>query len=211
MKFPKLLLLVIIIAFGSCQKQNENVLKVRTLQPGPNSGVDATVQSNLRYQNENFESLSTLDSWTWTDQLNGSPTYDARILINFPELNELAGHEIDSVKLTLYSVEDFPYANGGQYGPNANLVSCITEDWDKNTVTWNNQPTHDNNLFVFVPKNDDYDSIVFNLTGLITEEMKIGEGFMIMQQNETPYSSSVFCSSNDSIVSKRPKLTIFYK
>ncbi len=206
-----MLLTGIILAMGSCRKDNTTISKVRILQPGPNTGVDATVQSNFRFQNENFGSLSSLASWTWTDLVNGSPNYDTRILINFPELNQMTGNQIDSVKLTLYSFANFPYANGGQYGPNANYLSCITGNWDKNTVTWNNQPAYDSTNHIVIPTNNDYDSIVVDLTPLIPTEMKYGYGFEIMQQNEVPYSSSVFCSSNDSIASKRPKLTIYYK
>lgn len=217
MKFMKILFLaIIVLTFGSCEKlpdspPNDKIPKVEFLQPGPNQGNDTFVQSNLRFQNKNFGSQSSLESWTWTDNVNGSPSYNSRILINFPELNLMTNDQIDSIKLTLYSAENFPYANGGQYGPNANYVFCVTQDWDQSTVTWNTQPAYDDSSCIFIPTNDDYDSIVVNLTPLISKEMNLGYGFIFMQQNKFPYSSSVFCSSNDNIVSKRPKLTIYYK
>lgn len=212
MKCTKIFLLgIIIMVLGSCHNRTKNEIKVRILQPGPKEGIDTYVQSNNRYENVNFGTLTTIVSISWTDDLNDSHFNNSSILINFPQLNRMNKDIIDSVKLTLYAVPNYPYLSGGQFGFNSNTVHCITEKWDQNTVTWINQPAIDTYNYVVIPVNNDYDSIVVNLTPLIHEEMKLKHGFMISQRNNRPYSSSVFYSSNDSIASTRPKLTIYYK
>lgn len=126
MKFVRPFLLIsIIFTLGSCQKNNENVLKTRTLQLGPRLGIDTYVENSNRYQNKNFGSQPEINAQIWTDNMNNSPQDNARILINFPEFNEMGGHEIDSVKLTLYRVDNYPYLSGGQFGSNANYIYCI--------------------------------------------------------------------------------------
>ncbi len=200
-----------LLLLGSCRKADLPVSKIQVLQPGPGQGHDTYVEGCIRYQNENFGTQPNLDSQTWTDYEHNSPFDDGRILINFPELNQTPASEIDSVKLTLYKVDNYPYLSGGQYGFNANNLGCIKENWDASTVTWENQPAVDSTLFIVIPQNNDYDSIVVDLTPLIPTEMKYGNGFMIMQQNQVPYSASIYGSSHDSNPSRRPKLTIYYK
>jgi hypothetical protein len=201
--------LMLIFVLSSCHHNLRP--KTKVLQPGPEEGKDTYIQNSIRYKSWNLDSLSSLVAMTWTDDVNGSTENDARILIDFPELYQMWDDDIDSLKLTLYKIQDYAYMLGGQYGNNANRVYCISQRWDAKTVTWNNRPAFDSTASVYIPKYDHFDSVVVNLTPLLPKLMQYEYGLMIRQVNKKPWSAAVYRSCEDSIPSKRPKLTVYYR
>ncbi|MBN2616123.1 MAG: DNRLRE domain-containing protein [Bacteroidales bacterium] len=204
---PVLTLLLFVL--GSCRFDHSP--KTRIIQYGPANGVDTYIQNSLRYHDWTWGKQPVLVSMIWTDDVNGSIQNNSRILIDFPELRQMPHQLIDSLKLTLYRVKDYAYILGGQYGNNANKVCCITENWDQNTANWDNQPAVDSSFSLTVPRNNQYDSVVIDLTRLLPGLLQYGHGIMIRQQNRMPWSSAVYGSSNNPDPANRPKLTVYYR
>jgi len=195
----------VFICNGTCP-----VLKTVVFQPGPEEGIDAYVASSIRYQDSNFGGYYSLLASGWTDVSHDSPNNNSRILINFEFLKTLSSSKIESVKLTLYSIDDYEWDNGGQYGENASAIYVVTEEWQENEVTWNTQPAYSTIDSVIIPQNNDYDSVMLDITDLTKEMLQYKYGFLIKQIDENPYSSMVFSSSDFPTKEKWPKLTIEY-
>lgn len=203
-----ILILSTVVFLISCK--HDPVLKTVDYQPGADEGIDTYVQSSTRYLDTNFGSNGDLRSSGWTDILHDSPDSDSRILIDFDFLKSLSSSKIESVKLTLYSVDDYEWDNGGQYGSNASAVYVVTESWQENSVTWNTQPEYSVADSVIIPQNNSYDSIMVDITDLTINMLQYKNGFLIKQVNEDPYSSMVFSSSDSSSDKKWPKITVEY-
>lgn len=196
------------ITFG--QRKNDQT-SILIIQPCAEDGYDTYIASNTRGLDANYGNVNILLTMGWTDYKNDSPEYDTRILINFPILSELTNLEIVSAKLILYEVENYRWADGGQAGENASILCRITKPWHELEVTWNTQPEFTTDGAIYIPQNNDYDSIVVNITPLVKINNEVNYGFIILQASEKPYGSMVFCSSDNEDPEKRPKLIIEYK
>lgn len=91
----------------------------------------------------------------------------------------------------------------------------ITSSWNENTVTWFTQPTTTTQNEATVPAsvsaNEDYPSI--DVTALLQDMVDnptSSFGFMLRLQDETNFRAMVFASSDYSVASKWPALTINY-
>lgn len=203
-----ILILGAIVILIACK--DDPVLRTMIFQPGPDEGIDTYFASSSRYMDLNFGDREYLRISAWTDNLYNSPNDDARVLINFKPLEELSSSKIVSVLLTLYGADNFKWDNGGQFGDNASVIYIVTESWDENSVTWNNQPAYSAIDSVIISQNNDYDSIIVDITDLTINMLQYKNGFLIKQLDEDPYSSMVFSSSDSPTKEKRPKLTVKY-
>ncbi|MFK8007056.1 MAG: DNRLRE domain-containing protein [Saprospiraceae bacterium] len=146
----------------------------------------------------------------WTANSNGSPEHDSRSLIDFPELHEIESCDVLQATLVLYANPNITFANGGQAETNDVDIFRITEPWEELEVTWLTQPDFDENLKAEIPQNNNYDSIVVDVTELVTKMIEIENsfGFFLKQKNENPYGSMDFASSQYSDSTKAPKLIL---
>lgn len=102
-----------------------------------------------------------------------------------------------------------------QTGENAFSIYRIIQEWNENTVTWNNQPATTDSNKVIVPKSTAIDQSYINIdvTQLvqdIIDDPAQGHGFMIKLEDEVPYKLVVLASSDCTEAGKRPKLVIYY-
>lgn len=207
---------MIISAFGllstSCVKESNLDLKVDTItiakiyRPDGLNGKDAIIESISPEQNFANSTHFTVFSWT-----NGGFFNTARALIEF-DLSDIPPQtKITSAKLSLYWIS---YENLTEHtGDNAFSVYRVTEAWDEDSVTWNNQPSTSMANIVDVPKsslsNQSYTDI--DVTDLVQDIIDYpGEsfGFMLKLNVEFPYKLVILASSDYSVQSKRPKLEI---
>lgn len=146
----------------------------------------------------------------WTANSNGSPEHDSRSLIDFPELHEIVSCDVLQATLVLYANPNITFANGGQAETNDVDIFRIIEPWEELEVTWLTQPEYDESLKAEIPQNNDYDSIVVDVTDLVTNMIEIENsfGFLLKQKNEDPYGSMDFASSQYSDPTKAPKLIL---
>jgi hypothetical protein len=148
----------------------------------------------------------------WTH--NGDPTY-LRGLFAF-DLNSIPSNAtIVSAKLSLYSTPN--PINGNQvdanFGSNNSMyLQRVTSSWTP-TLTSQNQPSTVTTSQVSIPSTTQsrLDLVDLDVTNLVRDMRQYGNyGFMLKLQNETIYTSRIFCSSKHSDASKHPKLVVVY-
>jgi len=97
-------------------------------------------------------------------------------------------------------------------GSNASVIQRITQEWDENTVTWNNQPATTEVNQVNVPASSAPDqNYEINVTQLIQDiiyDPENGHGLMLKLETESYYRSLIFASSDNPDTSLHPKLVI---
>ncbi len=202
------------LMFTSCKKDakcdcNVDTLGVaKVLQPDSIVGKDAVIEN--RVPDNNSGSSSLLATFAWTNQ----GFFDvARSLIEFDLSYFPSQTKIKSAKLSLYWNS---YNNLiEQTGENAFSIYRIIQEWDEQTVTWNNQPATTDSNKVTVPKSTAVDQSYINIdvTQLvqdIIDNPAQGHGFMIKLEDEIPYKLVVLASSDCTEAGKRPKLVIYY-
>ncbi len=207
MKCILLSLLTVFIVSQSVFSQTTTIV----LQPDGSVGKDAAFDNRLPNVNSGSHMEYIASAWTF----NGDPV-DTRSVIEFDLSVIPEGAIITSALLSLYSFESS--INGTHStlsGSNASVLKRITEAWEENTVTWNNQPatTAENQLFLPATTSSDQDFIDLNVTVLVQDMMEDpdnGHGFLIKLLNEAHYRRMVFGSSDAEDVELRPKLEICY-
>lgn len=118
-----------------------------------------------------------------------------------------------NAKLNLYATGQLGTLKGHTGTKNAAKLEVITESWDENSVTWNNQPNSSNKdtvaLLQSTSANQDYLDI--DVTSLISSNHKNQYyGIMLKQTHELSTNALLFCSSDYADVSKRPSLNVCY-
>lgn len=146
----------------------------------------------------------------WTAFSSGSPEHDSRSLIDFPELHEIVSCDVIQATLVLYANPNITFSNGGQAETNDVDIFRIVEPWEELEVTWVTQPDYDDNLKAEIPQNNNYDSILVDVTELVTNMIELDNsfGFLLKQKDEDPYGSMNFASSEYSDPTKAPKLIL---
>jgi hypothetical protein len=184
-----------------------------TLKPINGNGKDALIVTQV--PTANYGTHPDIEAITWTCS---SVLCLGRSLMEFDLSFIPAGSVINSATLNLYANLNAPNGIFGQptYGnDNAGILRRITQGWNENTVTWNNQPTTTSQNEVTVPQsiatNENYSLDVTQLTQDIIDNPSAGYGFMISEINETTwYNSLIFGSSDNSDTSLAPSITITY-
>ncbi|KAA3638778.1 MAG: T9SS C-terminal target domain-containing protein [Bacteroidetes bacterium] len=171
--------------------------------------MDARVQSNIPDQNIATSQVYKAHSGT----MSGEPFLD-RSLINF-NLSELPENAvIVSAQLSLYANT----VNGGHStvdGPNNCWLEKITEPWEEEAVTWNNQPatTTENRVALAASQYAEQNYLHIDVTTLmkeIHENPDNGFGLMLKLQDESLRRSMEFGSSNAPDPEIRPTLLVCY-
>jgi len=197
------------------------------LRPGPNQGADAWVQSyeyDPTYADANTATSFEIKLQAWT--INGG-FINLREFIKFTGLSQIPDtSRVISAKLFLYGLDSddpfFPTGNSyypgspyNFYGENGCYVERVIQDWNENTITWNNQPliTQKNRTEIPASTSQWNYNVALDVTQLIKPMVKYSRnyGLRISLKSETPYHSIGFYSSDANDAKKRPKLVVTYR
>lgn len=196
-----------------------------TLRPAKINGQDAIIlkyDPDTSYANLNRGQEIDIPAFTWT--AGGIPTY-RRSLICFNQLSFIpAGATIVSAKLYLYGLPQGGSPNclqgnsnypGGYNVNSCHLQMCATP-WAENTVTWNTQPSLVGPQIALPTHTGQWNvNYLINITSFVqnwmatTPPITPNYGMMIMLDNEIPYTSITFGSSENA-TAYRPKLVVVY-
>ena len=180
------------------------------LQPGPDTGKDAFVWDY--HPDNSFGDDDRLDVTAWT---GGGVPYVSRIYFQFDLSSVPFSATINSAELSLYFNPTTENYNGMHSGANSSIIRRVTNAWEENTVTWNNQPSttslHQVNLPETTSGTQDFlDIDVTQLVSDIVNGDSQNFGFMMKLQVEEFYADLIFASSNHADTALHPKLVINY-
>jgi hypothetical protein len=175
--------------------------------------TDAAVTTYNR--NNNLGDEPFIEAFSWT--ISGVPV-NVRFVMGFDLSDIPEGQQIKSATLSLFYADNHPdplekTMFGGQ---NDLKIELIGEDWDENSVTWDNQPStiavgtktiqSDGNGKVDKPNID-----ITELVQLMINNPDGNNGIKISQLVERTYRSSFFASTENELTDKRPILKIEFK
>jgi len=215
-----------LISANSSGNAAAGTIQTLDLRPGPNDGQDAYVEwkaDDTAFASANFNYVPELPIAAWT--VNSVPIKE-RIYIRFTGLSGIAAKaKIISAKLYLYGVSSSgniitgnSYYQGSPYpDPNKCVIrrAEARKRWDESTITWNTQPSISTlDEVVFGPTTSQWNwDVVCDVTKLVKVMVKgaaLNDGFAIQLQNEHPYRSVIFGSSEAEDVNDRPRLVVEY-
>jgi hypothetical protein len=166
--------------------------------------------------------LSTSEDYMFSSWTAGGVPYIFRALHKFNLSVIPAGSLIQSAKLYLYFNNTSSHPEGNSYYPgspypneNSGSVYRINQDWNVSTVTWNNQPSYAASTVVNIPATttQTQNSIV-DVTPLILDIIAnptTSFGLLLKINNETPYRTQLYASSNHPNNNLHPRLEICYQ
>lgn len=209
--------------FGTCKDTATATITIHTntvcltLQPGVNGDSCAFVSGAMASTNYNtlygLEPEVFASQWTY----NGTP-HETRGLLKFNISAIPPGSTVTSATLSLYA--NNTSGNGYQGRPtygidNACNLQQVTSAWSTFGVNWNNQPTTTTNGEVLMPQatNQSEDYLNMDITQFVQNwvtDSTSNYGMMIKMIGPDHYNSLIFCSSNYSDSSRRPRLDICY-
>ncbi len=216
-KYCLIILAVLIIIssnFIACNKEqissdkSDTTVIATVIQPDSITGKNAIVESIVPDMNFGNYPIISAFAWTDTEYFN-----IGRSFIYFDLSKIQAYTAINSAKLSIYFDS---YANlNAQTGENAFTIYRVSQSWNVNTVTWNNQPSYSNLDSVVVAKstfeNQSYLNIdVTNMVRDMITNPTVSFGFCIKLNEESPYALVVLGSCYCKNVSVHPKLIIYY-
>ena len=183
------------------------------LQPDSLCGKDAVIGSLGAYQLNNFGDHLEFDAIAWT---NGGQPGVARSLLEFDLSFIPAGSSVTNASLSLYYFPNNVNSGHSQLtGSNSATLRKITSPWGEMTVTWNNQPgtTTAGQIIVPASTSNSQDYLNMDVTAMMqdfVDDPAKNYGFMFILDNETPFRSLTFGSSDNPDATIRPKLEITY-
>ena len=204
MKKTYLSILVIALALAGC---NKNSQKEITIIPDSNTGQNSIISS--LEQNKNFSGEENNHLYA---TVNGENSNIIRVLIKFKEIPRNV--EIDSAYLSLKFNTTSIYGKE-HYGVNQFVISRIISPWDKEDVTWNNQPVVSEFNKIYQDKvllsNDPNRINITKLVQEISDDYANSYGFQLKLLNENQNALLLLASSNHPDKNLRPKLQVYYK
>ena len=198
--------LLVALLFSSLQFFSQTTIQI---QPGP-EGKDAQIWSIMPDMNIGTSPKFLASGWTHS----GDPGIN-RAFIDFDLSVIPENATITEAKLNLYFVCLEP-SFFGHTGQNDAYLRLITEPWEEDQITWNNQPMTSGEQAVYLPVSADpyMDYTNIDVTGLIQNLYSNPDsyfGIMMRLINENPYRCILFASSDYAdTVSMRPMLEVTY-
>lgn len=184
-------------------------------QPGPLDGMDISYGNNPNYLVPDSNSTD-FGATQWT--CGGSPC-ELRTLFRFELSSIPANAVVVSAVLSLYANPQQMNGNpaaGPTYGNNnQGYLYPVTSPWVQSMLNWNTQPSITTVNSTLVPQSSsvyqDYPSLDVSaaVQNMISNPQQ-NYGWMIKMVTSNYYNCLIFCSSNFSDPTKRPKLTITY-
>lgn len=203
MKYILMLTGILFLSFISVAGE----VKTLILQPGPQDGFDAYI--NSAYPDDpGWDKGLLVTAWT----LGGYP-YIGKALLKF-DLSQLAPDDsILDARLNLYFDELGSWTEHS--GDNQAHIFRITDNWNFMTVTWNTQPSFTQSGKIFLPASispqQDYTDIdVTAFAQIWKSNADENFGMIISLDTEEPYANLVFAPSDWLNPLVRPKLVITY-
>ncbi|MBC7390489.1 MAG: DNRLRE domain-containing protein [Opitutaceae bacterium] len=205
----KLLSLTILLGFNAYSQTK------LTIRPGA-EGNDAVIFSRADQTNVNGGSSVDLQAaaWTWNADQLGSGVM--RSLIKFDLSKVPANATIVEATLTLYASNyDISGTPGHSKltGSNSATLRPITQPWQENTVTWNNQPTTSAPNVIVTESNNGNQNYYLNVIKDVRNMLlnpSTNNGWMLQLDTETPYRGLFFASGDASDPLLHPMLEITY-
>jgi len=179
-----------------------------TIQPSSLDGKDAYVFE--KNPTSNYGTSHELFSFAWT--FSGTP-YVGQSLIEFDISQIPSNVTITEAKISLY--HNPSSSSAGQSGINESKLKKVTSSWNESNVTWNNKPTTSSSGAIILATStsaiQDYENI--DLTNIVQgwhTNSSSNNGLMLDITTSNPLASMLFCSSDHSDSTKRPKLVVCY-
>lgn len=200
--------LFILITLSSQTLLAQNTL---TLRPDAASGKDAYIRDLSPYTNYGSHTDYSAHSWT-----NGGIPVTCRSLLEFDLSSIPSGSIITTAKLSLYhSYNSSNSGHSSQSGSNEAVLQRITQNWDEQTVTWNNQPstTNINEVTLGQSTSNNQDYLDIDVTGLVQDmiyDTSNTGGFLLKLKTESHYRSMKFASSDNIDSNLHPMLVVSY-
>ncbi len=183
-----------------------------TLNPSTGNLKDALVANET--PNSNWGSHLNTEATTWTCS---SVLCNGRTLFQFDYSSIPVGSIIHTAELKLIADLNAVNCITGQptYGANQGYVRRVTQSWNENTVTWNNQPTFTSLGEVLVPASTSTaQNYSVDLTVMVQDFVNDPAndfGFIVMLADEIYYYKSLIFGSNDNPdTSLAPRMVISY-
>lgn len=200
------LIIIMILLFNNSFSQSSNLISIR---PGPENSQDVDVW-NI-FPDSVFDYVSHFDAVAWTYNGNYS-VIRGFIKFDIPQLPP--NSTLDSARLYLYYNSNSPNNGGFNSGANSFNIHEVNMPWSSNSVTWNNQPSISgtNSNFIIGPGSSPFD-LKLNVDASIQSWLNnpsLNQGWRLSLNTESTYKTLLFSSSEDSIVSRRPMLNIWY-
>jgi hypothetical protein len=185
-----------------------------TLQPDAVNGKDALLHGLFSQVNNNFGSNAQFTAAAATFSFNPGII---RSIVAFDLSSVPANATITNAKLSLYA-----WGQGSGLGshlsnptPNNGWLERVTSTWNESAVTWNTMPSTTilNRAALPVSISPTQDYLNTNVTSLVQDMVNnptSSFGFMMKLDDETPYATLAFFSSDCTDSTKRPKLVIEY-
>lgn len=185
-----------------------------TFQANPQNGyMDLTYAGNNSGGNYTDPNSPEIDAAAWT-AYNGPDILRASFVFNLSQLP--ANATIISAKLNLYSNPTPLNGNltDANYGSNnAIYIERVISNWNM-SYGWANQPATSATNQILIPHTPlpQLDLIDVDVTSLVKDMLaNTNYGFGIRLQNETAYTSRLFCGVRYPDASKHPSLKIVYR
>ena len=177
---------------------------------------NSTKPGHEHVPNTNYSTYPRLMASAWTQ--SGSPDY-RRTLIKF-DLSEIpANATIQSATLYFYSDPNVTASNAWNgnsqlSGSNAVYLEKITQNWNANTVTWNNQPSTTTNDRVWVgPSTSTTENITIDVEDLVQDWVTnpaSNYGVKMRLETEVRYRARNYIGTDHTNTGLHPKLVISY-
>jgi gliding motility-associated-like protein len=161
--------------------------------------------------NNNYATAVQNAAYCIPGTMGGLNVNRALIRFDWSFLPECA-HIVDA-RLDLYALGPSGTLSGHTIGNNEAILLRINQNWNINTVTWNNQPNTSsaNQVVLASSTSATQDYLNIDVTQLVITMQNVGNyGFLLRQVNETVTRAMLFCSANTSNPSKFPILRITY-
>lgn len=197
-----LFIAILFSCFSGRQVQGQTL----TLQPDGNTAKDAYISNYPQYVNNNYATYPNIMAQVWS----AGSMYIYRSMLQFNLSMLPTNAVITSATLTLYGLNHSPLSR-----PNTAYLRRITQHWEENIVTWNNQPastlSSPVSLAASTSATQDYNIDVRAHVQDMVQNPQKNFGWMLqLQSEELTYSRLVFASSDYSDPAKWPKLQITY-
>lgn len=188
-------------------------IQTLTLQPANNIANEIHFAGNDQGYNASAHDID-INAGAWTQ---GGTPLNMRGAFKFDLSIIPTGATILTAKLSLYTNPtpingDLINANAGTN--NTFYIRRITSSWSGTTATWQTQPGNTTANQITIPHTNlsSLDLIDIDVVNIVRDmQSSTNYGFIMMLQNETPYTIRQFCSSVHSIANKRPKLVVTYQ
>lgn len=210
-----------ILAF--CSKENPNTSKKPVLEIVYNIACQDSISEIADYDaaigfhdgtsgaSTNYGTAAQSAAY-WIPGIAG-PVNANRALTHFDLSGIPAGATITGAYLDFYAygpIGSYP----GHVGANSSYLQRVTQTWQDNVVTWNNQPsaTSINQVILPASTSSTQDYLNINVTALISDIYLSGtnNGFLLKLVNEQVTNVLAFCSKDHSDVTKHPRLRVYY-